>query len=916
MDKKSLDIIVEEFFDTGRLVLNEELNEDGKSDRIGKFFNMDKGVKKLYYNKVKPNKCTKTDGDVDSCLKNLKGMATISNIWYERVIPHIKNMDQDEKEVISRGGENPYIYFLFSNLKNQNINDIENLVGEIGEYYLFRIMKVYNWTKQKIQDIEASWSPDLRKQQLSKLEELKGIIKKDLKELPRQENRDVWLGLINSNIWLGEVALLFRNYGAKLPQDKINSFEELKKKLIYFDDYTTEKIIDYYKMRTSKGSIWNFKTKNDIINWIDNNINKQKLEISNAYKVPNTDNTGIDIAKSYLEYKSAITQEDAEKSFSELVNDIGVDRVEDKDFPDILSKYVIDKELLEQRKDILDKIKKINSKIDNIKEKRKEREERGDENWKNEGKTKLPQYENEKKNLEEQLRIIDPIKALFDSDSGWGNNYINCGPNDEYSNYLKSYYGTLPKAHKALLNRQQLAAVNIPNSTRGTRNCKKYNLENLRNKIGVVPNRVNIKDELTNNFTEYSENNDITNLLNKSINLVDNIFKIIIDKEILTNIPLQKYKSFINMIKIYSRGENTKQKLLQLVYDLNQLKNVVESYDTLSGTATSPQSSDEEDGQEEGTKLLNKIKLQSLLKDISKNSWDKEKIKDYFVKVREHNNVAYEKSFEKKCNDIQYFKKVTGGDSPRIIDKNNNNTHLVNYILSTDTENKYISTEKIVETIFGEVKDLLKDEKAIKNRLKKYDLEVLSNITLTQKNGGGTFELSPSKERYIEVKDTKPKDYHFSEFFGVYKSTKSEVYKRMKNLIDDEETDEDENFERYNEFVKELVEKLISVEGKQIIDIIKSKLQGIFFEKYQFCPIDNIKFSWSTVGQGKEGGREKRVTLRIEPIDYDEIYIWEEGNSNCGKHQRFEGCEENPGCAPNSLEESITNFFDTGNFEF
>ena len=29
-----------------------------------------------------------------------------------------------------------------------------------------------------------------------------------------------------------------------------------------------------------------------------------------------------------------------------------------------------------------------------------------------------------------------------------------------------------------------------------------------------------------------------------------------------------------------------------------------------------------------------------------------------------------------------------------------------------------------------------------------------------------------------------------------------------------------------NEFVKELVEKLISVEGKQIIDIIKSKLQG------------------------------------------------------------------------------------------
>jgi hypothetical protein len=41
------------------------------------------------------------------------------------------------------------------------------------------------------------------------------------------------------------------------------------------------------------------------------------------------------------------------------------------------------------------------------------------------------------------------------------------------------------------------------------------------------------------------------------------------------------------------------------------------------------------------------------------------------------------------------------------------------------------------------------------------------------------------------------------------------------------------------------------------------------------------------VGQGKEGNREKRVTIRIEPIDYDKIYVWKEGNSNCGK--RFKG---------------------------
>ena len=39
MDKKSLDIIVEEFFDTGKLVLNEELDENGRSPKIGRLIN-------------------------------------------------------------------------------------------------------------------------------------------------------------------------------------------------------------------------------------------------------------------------------------------------------------------------------------------------------------------------------------------------------------------------------------------------------------------------------------------------------------------------------------------------------------------------------------------------------------------------------------------------------------------------------------------------------------------------------------------------------------------------------------------------------------------------------------------------------------------------------------------------------------
>lgn len=921
MDKKLLDIIVEEFFDTGRLVLNEELDENGKSPKIGRLINLSKSINDIFFNRDINNECTEDSGDVESCLNKFRALVEMSNIWFKEVVPLIDKMDEDEKDSISRGGQNQFNRF--RNKDHRDVDRIEELVKIISSNYLRNLNDKSRYTIHKIHDIPVQLSINERQNRINKYKELKDIIVNNFNQLPQWETKksDKWVNIINANIWLDEVALTLKHIkgsNVKLPQDIINSFEELKKKLIDFNDYTINRILTYYKKSKNPNYYYDiFQTKNDIIEWIDNNINRQKEKRDTAYILPNTDNTGLDVVKDYLEYKSTITQEDSERSFSELVNDIGVEIVEDEDFPDILSNYVIDKELLKQRKDILDEIKKINSKIDNIKKKQKERKVRGDENWKDEGKTKLPQYENEKENLEEQLRIIDPIKALFDSDSGWGNNYINCGPNDKYSNYLAEYYGTTPKeAHKALLTRHQISMVNTPDSTIGEINCRKYNLENLISEIGGVPNRENIKNELTDNFIEYQENDVITNLVNKSINLVDNIFKMIIDKEIFSKVPLQKYKSYMNMIKIYSEGENQKEKLTQLVYDLNQLKNVVESYDVLTDTAESPQTSDEEDTQEEGTKLLSKKELQLLLNKISENSWDREEIKDYFVKVREHNNVAYEKSFEKECNEIQYFKKVTGGDRPRIIDETNNNTHLVNYILSADTEDKYISTEKIVETIFSEVKDLLNNEDAIERRLKKYDLEVLSRVTLTQKNGTETFELLPSEEKYIEVKDTKPKDYHFSEFFGVYKSTKSKVYKRMKNLLDDEETDENENFERYNEFVKELVEKLISVEGKQIIDIIKSKLQGIFFEKYQFCPIDNIRFSWSTVGQGKEGGREKRVTIRIEPIDYDKIYVWEEGNTNCGKRQYFEGCEENPGCPSDSLEESITNFFDTGNFEF
>jgi peptidyl-tRNA hydrolase len=845
-----LNRIVEEFYDTGRLVLNEN-------------YNVPWFVK-----------------EISELLRNASSNYSRSN--YEEALSNYRKV-LGIYDGLNDGQKNSNSMNWFDvNIPIREIKRIEGLIKPIED--------------------EIEVDIDLDGSEKETPEEIVDIDLDDSEESTEETDEEIVdIDLDVSKNWLEDYK---KNKYKKHSSGYVEGLKELKSRFEELTDDDKTKIINYFKKYGWLPQKWDF------YRWLENKIIEEEEKLRKLEQV----------LSGYTKYISTITQQDSEKSFVEVVSNIGVEEIKDEDFPDILSNYVIDEELLKQRNDILDKIKILNPKIKNINDKREQLKDDGNENWENVGSTKLPKYENEKKNLEGQLRIIDPIKALFDSDSKWGNNYINCRTkNNSYSEYLAKYYRTLTNAHNILLNKQQIAVVNTPNSEIGERDCENYNLEKLTTEIGRVSNREDIKNELTNNFTEYKENDVISNLVNKSINLVDNIFKMIIDKEILSNTPLQKYKSYMNMIKIYSQGENQKEKLTQLVYDLNQLKSIVESYDTLTGTADSPQSSDEEDGQEEGTKLLSKTKLQSLLNDISKNSWDKEKVKDYFVKVREHNNVAYEKSFEKKCNEIQYFEKVTGGDSPRIIDETNNNTHLVNYILSAVTENNYITTEKIVETIFSEVKDLLNNEDAIERRLKKYDLKVLYGVTLTQKNGSETFELLPSEEKYIEVKDTKPKDYHFSEFFGVYKSTKSEVYKRMKNLLDDEETDENKNFERYNEFVEGLVEKFKSEEGKQIIDIIKSKLRGVFFEKYEFCPIDNIKFTWSTVGQGKEGNREKRVTIRIEPIDYDKIYVWKEGNSNCGRF-KFDGCEENPGCTQNEstdrLDEIIENFFDTGKFVF
>jgi hypothetical protein len=57
--------------------------------------------------------------------------------------------------------------------------------------------------------------------------------------------------------------------------------------------------------------------------------------------------------------------------------------------------------------------------------------------------------------------------------------------------------------------------------------------------------------------------------------------------------------------------------------------------------------------------------------------------------------------------------------------------------------------------------------------------------------------------------------------------------------------------------------------------------------------------------------------LRIKIKENPNIYVWKEGNPNCGTF-KFDGCKEKPGCTQNEstdrLDNIIETFFDTGKF--
>ncbi len=356
--------------------------------------------------------------------------------------------------------------------------------------------------------------------------------------------------------------------------------------------------------------------------------------------------------------------------------------------------------------------------------------------------------------------------------------------------------------------------------------------------------------------------------LNKSYSIIQNIISEIEKNEVIKQIPSFKnvYSDLMRTITIYTKGAGENKSLTtkvqkdiegslnMVIYDLYQLYLLVQSFEVY--------------GDKEKKEIL------KIINNISKQINDKEKLSENFFEIRKIRNQKYEKSFA--CDG--YFEQTKGGNSPKIIDVNNNNQYLMELITGA-TETTFNA-----KNIATEIYNLIDVEK-IEKSLEKHDIK--SNTDITLENG----TVIPEESK-IEVKLTgRYSDYHLSEFFGVY-----------KNKPLDEYTD------RYNQVITELKE-MLKGNDKGIIQKIKDTTAGIFYENYMYTPIGNVKIEWSDMGQRST---EKRLSLRVTVEKESKISQWTKQNGNCNCEPFLKGvaCSQNE--STDRLDNIIENFFDTG----
>ena len=429
------------------------------------------------------------------------------------------------------------------------------------------------------------------------------------------------------------------------------------------------------------------------------------------------------------------------------------------------------------------------------------------------------------------------------------------------------------------------------------------------------------KEEINNEYQGKDEKkiSKIKQLLNQAFNLVNEIFN-----EFMSNTQLQqkyakteRYNKLIDIIKNYWSGDNDDERLYSLyniIFDLNELLKLIKGL--------------------KGDRITDNI--DDLINNIYKNVNDSDVIVDNFKKIRENNNLDYEKSFG--CDDDRYFKYATGGDTSAILGRDVNNNQILKnmmniIITSMEIPETYIIKDKdgnvnsfnsqnfIDEQSFtiGEIYqpnfstetyekkiewcvDILYDNIGYVD-VDKYDIISTSPVNVVSDNEN----IVIPRGSKIEVKDADSREYHLSEFFGVYKDSKLPLgYKKIPQYR-----------KIYNDIIKGLYEK-IKINDKGIIDKISTSTEGLFFRNYKYIPLERKMLSWSLDGRVKksEGMDEYRLTVRVDMSEEDTTeYQWttENGNCNCEPFLKGVKCPQNE--STDRIDNIIENFFDTGNFD-
>ena len=280
----------------------------------------------------------------------------------------------------------------------------------------------------------------------------------------------------------------------------------------------------------------------------------------------------------------------------------------------------------------------------------------------------------------------------------------------------------------------------------------------------------------------------------------------------------------------------------------------------------------------ERLKGINNITQSNIVNFVNELDFEKpEKLDDTFRQIIINIAEEYEGSF--CCDENKYFKncKSKEGDKSVLLKRGENNKTMTDLIESSS------GTTDCAKILYNKI---ISDTE---RRIDKYD--IISNNEVILDN----FTIPNDKKIEVKSYNTSDGGYTLSEFISIYK---------IKDNIQTYKNENTEYYQRYNEIVEEVVRLLNGNDGGIKDSFLgEDKLFGVFLKDYTFYHYKNMDLEWSTISDQKRFRDEKRITVRFTLNG--EGHRWVEGNCNLQQNE-----------STDRLDEIIENFFDTGKFVF